>query len=195
MSLTAFPQRVSDKAAASLAGGGTRRRFLLRVAAVGSAFAVSPVRYLISPDVARAANCPAPGGCTSGHCTDGYSAFCCGITGHNYCPTGTWAGGWWWAAVPTSHCSRGKRYYIDCIGNCPGDCSGCRCRDNNCSNWRVCCNHGYTNCGGSASARLRCRIVRCNNPCTLDGSCTCTGPQAQGTCRHGASCSHSAGCA
>jgi hypothetical protein len=195
MSPTEFPQRASQAVSTKLASGRgrTRRGFLLRVAAAGSAFAASPIGYLVYPDTARATNCPAPGGCSSGACTDGYSAFCCGLAGgSNNCPSGTRPGGWWWANIPTSYCANGKRYYIDCIGNCPLDCSSCRCRDNSCSNRRTCCNHGYTNCGGPPAARLRCRIVRCMNPCNLFSGCSCQAPLDQGTCSHSASCSHTA---
>jgi hypothetical protein len=189
MSSTELPQRASEVVASVLAGrGSNRRNFLLRVAAVGSAFAVSPVRYLLQPESAYAVNCPAPGGCSSGGCTDGYSTFCCTLTGNNRCPSGTHPGGWWYACIQTSYCSSGRRYYLDCIGNCPRDCSACRCANGSCGNRRVCCNHGYTNCGGAAAARLRCRIVRCVNPCTLFSSCSCSGTRDQATCRHDGPC-------
>jgi hypothetical protein len=188
MSPSELPQRVSESATKRLARFGTSRRsFLVRVAAVGSAFAAGPVRFLLYPASAAAANCPQPNGCTSGNCTDGYSAFCCGITGSNNCPSGTSPGGWWYACLPTSYCSTGHRYYLDCVGNCPSDCSQCHCRDNNCGNRRVCCNNGYTNCGGSSTARLRCRIVRCVNPCNLFAGCSCAGINVdQNTCAHDA---------
>jgi hypothetical protein len=189
MSPSELPQRASEAVANALAGAGsTRRSFLVRVAVVGSALAVAPLRYLLRPESAYAVNCPAPGGCTSGACTDGYSTFCCTLTGSNQCPTNTHPGGWWYACIPTSYCSSGRRYYLDCIGNCPTDCSACRCANGSCGNRRVCCNHGYTNCGGSSTARLRCRIVRCVNPCNLFASCSCSGSRDQNTCRHGASC-------
>jgi hypothetical protein len=189
MSSTELPQRASEVVASVLAGpSSNRRKFLLRVAAVGSAFAAAPVRYLLEPDTAYGVNCPAPGGCSSGGCTDGYSTFCCTLTGNNSCPSGTRPGGWWYACIQTRYCSSGRRYYLDCIGNCPRNCSGCRCANGSCGNRRVCCNHGYTNCGGAAAARLRCRIVRCVNPCNLFASCSCSGGRDQATCRHDAGC-------
>ena len=188
MSPSEVPQRASEAVSKALAGAGTTRRtFLVRVAAFGSALTVAPLRYLLHPQSAYAVNCPQPDGCTSGSCTDGYSSFCCTLTGSNNCPSGTSPGGWWYACIPTNYCSSGRRYYLDCIGNCPSDCSGCTCYNNSCGNRRVCCNHGYTNCGGSASARLRCRIVRCVNPCNLFAGCSCSGGSDQATCRHGSS--------
>ena len=160
MSSTELSQRASEVVANALAGpGSNRRRFLLRVAAAGSAFAVAPVRYLTQPESAYAVNCPAPGGCTSGACTDGYSTFCCTLTGSNNCPTGTRPGGWWYACIQTTYCSSGRRYYLDCIGNCPTNCSACTCANGSCGNRRRCCNHGYTNCGGSA--RRACAVGSC----------------------------------
>jgi hypothetical protein len=196
MSPSELPQRASKAVAERLASSATNRRsFLVKAAAAGSAFMVGPVRFLLYPSSAWAANCPAPGGCTTGSCTDGYSAFCCGLSGgSNNCPSGTSPGGWWYACLPTTYCSTGHRYYIDCMGNCPGDCSACQCKSNDCSQRRVCCNHGYTNCGGSSSAILRCRIVRCVNPCTLFAQCACgNAPVDQNTCSHAAtSCGISA---
>jgi len=190
MTLTDISQRTSEGVSQALAGdGSSRRTFLIRVATVGSAMAVAPLRFLIEPSSALAVNCPAPGGCTSGLCyTSGYSAFCCTLTGSNNCPTNTQPGGWWYACVPTSYCSSGTRYYLDCVGNCPTDCSGCKCANNSCGNRRVCCNHGYTNCGGPSTARLRCRIVRCVNPSTLWSYCSSVGSKDKFTCSHGAAC-------
>jgi len=189
MTISEIPKRATDSLASTLAGSGsTRRRFLVRVAAVGSALAVAPIRFLLEPGDALAAQCGQPDGCQSGLCTDGYSAFCCTLTGSNSCPVNTHPAGWWHACVPTNYCASGTRYYIDCIGNCPTNCSGCTCASNSCGNRRVCCNQGYTNCGGSPTARLRCRIVRCVNPCNLFAGCSCTTSEKDRvTCHHGSS--------
>ncbi len=195
MTLTEIPERTVKKATSfvTAASGGTRRGFLLRATAVGAAIAAAPVRFLLEPADALAAPCPQPGGCGSGLCTDGYSAFCCTLTGSNNCPPGTSPGGWWYACVPTNYCSSGTRYYLDCIGDCPSDCSGCQCVNNSCGNRRVCCNHGYTNCGGSSSAYLRCRIVRCVNPANLGWGCSSVGVKSAVTCSHGGACTNAPG--
>jgi hypothetical protein len=188
MSITDLSKRATDEAAYVLAGdGSTRRNFLIRIALFGTALAAAPVRFLLEPGNAFAVNCPQPQGCGSGACTDGFSAFCCTIDGHsNNCPGGTSPGGWWHACVPTNYCSSGTRYYIDCVGNCGTTCANCHCANWSCGNRRVCCNHGYTNCGGSGSAYLRCRIVRCVNPCNLFGGCSCTSAEKDArTCSHG----------
>jgi hypothetical protein len=196
MSITKIPERASEAVGNALAGeGSTRRSFLIRMTVFGSALAVAPIRYLLRPGVAWAANCPQPGGCTSGACTDGYSTFCCTLTGSNNCPSGTHPGGWWYACIGSSYCANNRRYYIDCMGNCPTDCSQCHCANGSCGNRRVCCNNGYTQCGGSSTARLRCRIVRCVNPCTIWSSCSCSGGTDQRTCTQGATCvSHPSSC-
>ncbi len=63
----------------------SRRTLLQRVALVGSALAVAPVRYLLYPGTAMAVI--APEDCAGGLCTDGYTAFCCQINkGRNSCP-------------------------------------------------------------------------------------------------------------
>lgn len=189
MTFSEVASRASDAAASRLAGSGmSRRGFLGRFGAAAAAAVAAPGALLLDPNLAEAAACPQPDGCTSGVYTDGYSAFCCTLTGSNNCPAGTSPGGWWYACVPTSMCTAGRRYYIDCMGNCPSDCSGCTCYNNQCNARRVCCNTGYTNCGGSASAKLRCRLVRCSHPCNLWASCSCSGGKDQVTCNHGGSC-------
>ena len=182
-----FPRRAVESTAGALAGSGIDRRdFLVRTAAFGSALAVAPLGTILRPQSAAASHCPSPG------CSSGYSAFCCTLTGSNSCPSGTKAGGWWRASVSTKICSGGNRYYLDCIGNC--DCSQCRCA-NDPPTRRVCCNHGYTNCGGSFSDVLRCRVVICEPPCGTKtySHCSCAGGTDQQTCGHGANCV-AAGC-
>jgi hypothetical protein len=190
MTVNDLSRRASETVGNALANTSTSRRsFLVRAAVFGSALASAPIRFLLEPGdaLARVTNCPAPGGCGSGLCTDGYSAFCCTLpNGTNNCPSGTHVAGWWHACVPTNYCGSGTRYYLDCIGNCPTDCSQCHCAYGSCSNRRVCCNHGYRNCGGSSTAYLRCRIVRCVNPCNLFSSCSCTSAEKDRvTCHHG----------
>ena len=85
-----------DRVAKVLASHTDRRGFLRRSAIVGSAIAVNPVTYALRPVSAYAAacQCRGPSACGSA-CCDGYTEFCCTLTGVNTCPAGTFFGGWW----------------------------------------------------------------------------------------------------
>ncbi len=176
-----FPQRATEAAADALAGPGTNRRdFLVRVAAFGTAFAARPLHSLVRPTPAHSNHCANPG------CASGYSAFCCSLTGKNDCPAGTAVGGWWFACVSTATCASGYRFYLDCVGDCPDDCTHCNCVDDPPTR-RICCNTGYTNCG--RGGHLRCRIVRCDTrPDLLWPECSGAGVGDQNTCSHGSNC-------
>jgi hypothetical protein len=148
----------------------SRRSVLLRLALAGSALAVAPLRYLLYPGSALAAIVPS--NCTSGACTDGYTAFCCEINrGVNECPAGTYPGGWW---ICTDYRGRrlcaeqGVRYYVDCNAipgrPFPG---GCRCANETCAQQRVNCNifrYGQCNPHVSGVTAVVCRMVVCQNP-------------------------------
>jgi hypothetical protein len=183
-----FPQRATEAAAGTLAGPGSDRRdFLVRVAAFGAACAARPLNTLLRPPAAQASHCADPG------CQSGYSVFCCSLTGKNACPDFTFPGGWWYASVDTATCGSGYRYYLDCVGYCPEDCSGCVCLEEPPIR-RVCCNNGYTNCG--RGGHLHCRIVRCDtNPALLWPECSSVGTQDQATCGHGSPCLGGSKCA
>jgi hypothetical protein len=170
--------------------GMTRGRFLTRFAVVGAALAINPIRYLLTPQDAFAANCN--DGC-NGSCGDGYSTFCCFINadGSNNCPSGTSIGGWWYACISSTYCSIGKRYYIDCVNNC----SCCGCAKGNCANRAQCCNQGYSNCG--VSGLVHCRIVRCQNPKCIGGifsNCSKTATADFNTCCHSSTCVSAPSC-
>ncbi|HEV7941970.1 MAG TPA: MauE/DoxX family redox-associated membrane protein [Solirubrobacteraceae bacterium] len=153
----------------------SRRTLLQRTALVGSALAVTPVRYLLYPGTAMAAI--APDDCAGGQCTDGYTAFCCQINhGRNSCPEGTYAGGWW---MCTDYAGRllcadqGARYYVDCNAlpgtEFPG---GCQCAGGSCENQRVACNifrYGQCNTQVPGITAVVCRMVVCENPSTIRG--------------------------
>ena len=151
----------------------TRRRMLERIALVGSALAVAPMRYLLYPGTALAA--VVPGDCASGLCTDGFTAFCCQITGGlNSCPEGTFPGGWWMCtdyAGSLLCADQGVRYYVDCNAmpgaGFPG---GCRCAGGTCEEQRVACNifrYGQCNTQVAGVTAVVCRMVLCENPSTV----------------------------
>jgi hypothetical protein len=153
----------------------SRRTLLQRVALVGSALAVAPVRYLLYPGTAMAVI--APEDCAGGLCTDGYTAFCCQINkGRNSCPEGTFAGGWWMCTDYAGRllcAERGARYYVDCNAlpgtEFPG---GCQCANGTCENQRVACNifrYGQCNPQVPGVTAVVCRMVVCENPSTIPG--------------------------
>ena len=93
-----------ERSSEFLARTTNRRGFLVRGAIAGSALTVAPLRYVLRPGTAYAAICNCSGqSCDCGAaCCDGYTEFCCTITGENACPPGTVAGGWWKATAPGS---------------------------------------------------------------------------------------------
>ena len=74
--------------AARSAAAPTRRSFLQKTALVGSAIAVVPKDYLLRPGSAYAALCACGGqNCACGSlCCDGYTEFCCTMTGAERLP-------------------------------------------------------------------------------------------------------------
>jgi len=148
----------------------TRRTALVRLAVVGSALSVAPLRYLLYPGTALAAI--VPGDCGGGLCTDGYTVFCCEIhQGLNTCPEGTFVGGWWMCTDYPGRqlcAEEGRRYYVDC-NRTPGVPfpGGCRCADNSCEHRRVACNvfrYGQCNPQIAGVTEVVCRMVVCENP-------------------------------
>lgn len=174
----------------------SRRDFLLRLAVVGSALAVAPLRYLLYPGPALAIL--APPDCPGGLCANGYTGFCCEITpGHvNTCPEDTFPGGWW---MCTDYSGRqlcadaGVRYYVDCnalLGRpFPG---GCHCGDDNCDQYRINCNifrYGQCNTEVPGVTAVVCRMVVCENPATIDGlHCSAALAVDDATCDQEAPC-------
>ena len=174
----------------------TRRTALQRVALVGSALAVAPLRYLLYPGTALAAI--GPSDCKKKKlCSDGWTAFCCQINnGLNACPEGTFPGGWW---MCTDYAGRllcaeqGVRYYVDC-NELPGRQfpGGCRCADGTCDERRVACNvfrYGQCNTDVPAVTAVVCRLVLCENPSTVAGlNCNASLTVENAVCHHEAPC-------
>ena len=189
--------RIARSVGALLERRISRRGALARAALAGSAFAVAPVRYLIRPGTAWAV--VLPGDCSSGLCTDGYTAFCCEIeSGRNTCPAGTYIAGWWKCTNYQNGglCQQeGVRYYLDC-NRIPGATfpGGCQCANGDCGRRRVDCNHfryGQCNTQVQGTTEVVCRLVICQNPATItDMNCNGTEMIDDNTCTHEAGCLH-----
>jgi hypothetical protein len=173
----------------------SRRGAIARAALAGSAFAVAPMRYLLRPGTAWAVI--QPGSCSSGLCTDGYTAFCCEIEhGRNVCPPGAYVAGWWkctnYQGAGLCH-SEGVRYILDC-NRIPGHAfpGGCQCANGDCGRRRVACNlfrYGQCNTQVSFTTEVVCRLVICQNPSTVhELNCNATEMIDDNTCTHEAGC-------
>jgi hypothetical protein len=196
--------KLVDRAASFLASRTTTRRsFLRRTAMVGSAVAVAPTEYLLRPGSAYAAVCGCAGqSCACGSlCCDGYTEFCCTITGQNACPPGTIPAGWW-KADGSRYCN-GARYYIDCNATCrcgggticPDGCSnapwGCGCAQGNCNNRKAGCTsfrYGQCNQQVATVGRIACRVVSCDPAVLTWGNCAPTLAVDNSTANHNQPC-------
>ncbi len=203
--MTASTQLV-DRVSGALASRFSRRGFFARSAVVGSAIAANPVTYALTPTDAYAAVCSCSGqGCECGStCCDGYTEFCCTLTGRNQCPPGSLLGGWW--KVDGSGFCNGPRYYMDCnapcngcgcgsAGVCGGGCSGtsCGCGLGNCGNRKAGCTafrYGQCNQQVACIGPILCRVVTCLAPWEIDGSCTTTARYDAATAFHDRACLH-----
>jgi hypothetical protein len=183
-----------------LDAGTSRRSFLVRVAVIGSAFVLAPIRYLLQPGTAYAVVCGDCGG--TGACCDGYSEFCCVLYGANACPTGTFAGGWW-KADGSGYCGGDARYYVDCHAECRscgcangsafcgGGCVDCSCGCPSCNNRKQCCaNFRYGQCNQqiACAGPIACRVATCTPPYVWDTTCTTVSATDQNTVTHNAAC-------
>ncbi|MGI9578577.1 MAG: hypothetical protein ACR2OH_10285 [Microthrixaceae bacterium] len=173
---------LADKFASFIGRGMDRRQLLRRTAMAGSAMAVVPGTFVLRPGTAYAALCQ-PGAL----CYDGYTEFCCRLTGANRCPPNSVLGGWW-KVDGHQYCGGGPRYYMDCHGSCgscgcggngvcSGSCSGtvCGCAWGDCNNRKAGCTHfryGQCNQHMRCLGPIKCRVVSCSEPWKLDGSCT-----------------------
>jgi hypothetical protein len=188
-------ERLTDGAAGLLERRTSRRGVLSRAALAASALAVAPLRYLLRPGTAWAAISPSD--CSSGLCTDGYTAFCCEINrGRNTCPKHTYVAGWWKCSAYRGGglCDpQGVRYYVDC-NRIPGDDfpGGCQCAKGSCSHRRVDCNHfryGQCNTQVSGTTEVACRLVVCENPSRIEHfHCNSSVKYDDSTCGHEAGC-------
>lgn len=171
-----------------------RRGFLNKAAMAGTALAAAPGTFLLQPVSAYAAVCTCSGqSCQCGsRCCDGYTEFCCTITGENRCPPGTVLGGWW-KADGSGYCG-GPRYYLDCNVT-PGNEGVCRCgcANGNCGNRKSCCTrfrYGQCHQEYPVLGAIHCRVVTCTPPWQLDATCTTTTAIDQNTRFHDAPCLH-----
>lgn len=199
---------IVDSLSGLVARRTSRRGFLTRTALAGSALAVAPGRYLLRPGTAYAAICNCNGSsCDCGSlCCDGYTAFCCEITGANACPPGARLGGWW-KVDNSGFCSSSgpsPRYYMDChtacepgcgcgpSGICTRDCAGgdcgchlgCNHRKSGCTRFR----YGQCNQQVPCLGPILCRVVTCTPPWLLDPTCTTTPRTDENTRYHHAPC-------
>ncbi len=200
-----------ERSTAVLDSTTSRRGFLTRAALVGAALTVAPLRYILRPGSAYAAICSCNGStcnCTD-LCCDGYTEFCCTLTGSNTCPPGTVAAGWW-KADGSGFCDVGgvsmPRYYLDCNADCNGcgcgsnglcsrtcaDC-GCGCANGSCSNRKACCTsfrYGQCNQNVRCVGPILCRVVTCVPPWQFDPTCTTASATDNGTRFHNRPCLH-----
>lgn len=196
---------MADRAADFLARRIDRRGILKRSALVGSALAVAPTEFVFKPRTAYAAICQCSGStCDCGAaCCDGYTEFCCTISGRNQCPPDTLLGGWW-KVDGSSFCGGGPRYYMDCNaqcggcgcgsnGICSGSCSGtgCGCANGDCGNRKAgCTGFRYGQCHQEIACLgpIVCRVITCTPPWQLDPTCTTAVRTDNNTRYHDAPC-------
>ncbi len=169
----------------------SRRGFLSRSALVGSALATVPATYVLRPGTAYGAICTCNNTrCDCGDlCCDGYTEFCCTMTGENTCPAGSVPAGWW-KVDGSSFCVRGgspgPRYYLDCNAVPAGPCGAsgvtpltdlcdCECSEGDCTNRKACCTafrYGQCNQQIACLGPIVCRVVTCTPPWRFDPTCT-----------------------
>jgi hypothetical protein len=165
----------------------SRRGFFGRVAVVGAALSLDPVSFATKPASAYASVCG-----TNASCADGYSVFCCTINnGGNFCPEGSFLGGWW-KADNSGFCCGGPRYYLDCNVSCgtPSSC-GCETSSATCDNRLVACNqfrYGQCHLEIDCYGPVLCRLVTCTPPWVFDPSCTSSSASDNDTASHTAPC-------
>ena len=197
--------RLVEAASQALATRTSRRGFLRRVAVVGSALVTAPATYILRPISAYAA--VVPGNCPGGaRCRDGYTEFCCSMTGVNTCPPGTAVSGWW-RAEGSGYCGGGPRYYMDChdtscgacgcggSGTCGPECVGrvCACANDDCNLRKVNCvrfRYGQCNQHIGCMGPIVCRVVTCVAPWEWDSTCSAVDAQDNNTSFHDAACLH-----
>ncbi|MEY2452988.1 MAG: hypothetical protein QOD92_2562 [Acidimicrobiaceae bacterium] len=189
-------RKLVERVGAVLAAHTDRRGFIQRSAIAGSALAVNPATFIFKPISAYAAVCECrsqPCGCGTA-CCDGYTEFCCTLTGTNTCPPGTVAGGWW-KADGSNFCGGAARYYLDCnVAPGANPCS-CGCALGDCNHRVQCCTHfRYGQCHQELPqlGAIMCRVVTCTPPWQFDATCTTTVATDQATAAHDAVCLHTA---
>lgn len=194
-----------EAAARALESRTSRRGFLRRAALAGSAMVTAPMAYALRPLTPMQA-LVLPGNCAGQKCAEGWTEFCCSLTGVNTCPPGTLVAGWW-RAEGSGYCSGGSRYYMDCnnadcggcgcgaTGTCGNDCvsCGCHCTDDRCDLWKTCCTrfrYGQCNQHVACVGPIVCRVVTCVPPWEWDSTCTKSDARADVTRFHDSACLH-----
>jgi len=178
-------KELAEAAATLLGAKSSRRSFLVRMAVVGSALTVAPLRFILQPGTAYGAVCG-----PDSSCGGGYTAMCCTVSGQNRCPPGSFAGGWWKADNSGLCCGNAARYYIDCNQLCGQECT-CRCASGTCDERKVCCNvfrYGQCHQEIACYGPIVCRVVSCNPPWTFDDSCSRDVLVDNATAQHSAPC-------
>ena len=199
--------RLLDRAGKAIAERTSRRSFITKSALVGSALVTAPTAYVLRPGTAYAAICRCNNqDCDCGSsCCDGYTEFCCTMTGVNSCPTDTVPAGWWkvdGSSFCTANGTPGPRYYLDCNATASGPCGpagvtratdmcDCSCSGGDCSNRKACCTafrYGQCNQQIACLGPIVCRVVTCTPPWRFDPSCTTATATDNGTRFHDAPC-------
>ncbi len=191
----------------------SRRGFLRRLTYGATALAAAPLAYALRPGTAYAAICSCSGSsCTCGAlCCDGWTEFCCTLTGQNVCPSGTIPAGWWKAdgsGVCDNSSGPQPRYYLDCnttdcgscgcgeSGLCSGNCQDphvytCQCANGNCGLRKTSCTafrYGQCNQDVACVGPIVCRVVTCTAPWVWDDACEPTPVLTAPTATHNAPC-------
>ena len=199
--------RLVDRAGTAIANRTSRRGFITKSAIAGSALATVPAAYVLRPGTAYAAICRCNNqDCECGStCCDGYTEFCCTLTGENTCPTDTVPAGWW-KVDGSSFCTTGgvagPRYYLDCNATPSGPCGAsgvtratdqcdCTCAEGDCTNRKACCTafrYGQCNQQISCLGPIVCRVVTCTPPWRFDPTCTTATATDNNTRFHNAPC-------
>jgi len=177
-------ERIVERLSTGWRIGSSRRSFLSGAAVVGTALASNPWRYITQPMTAYASVCG-----DGAACNEGWSAFCCTITGANQCPPGSFVAGWW-KADQSGFCCGSARYYVDCNASCGSDWT-CHCASGTCDQRRVACNQfRYGQCHQEIACYgpVVCRVVTCTPPWVFDDSCTATSLTDNRTVTHSAPC-------
>jgi len=204
MSRTPLSTAVMERAVSGFGRRLDRRSVLRRSTIAATALVAAPADFVLRPRSAYAAVCRCQGqGCPCGsQCCDGYTEFCCTLTGSNGCPPGTVAAGWW-KVDGSGFCGGAPRYYLDCNaqcggcgcrgGLCNGSCSGtrCGCALGDCNNRKSGCvqfRYGQCNQQIACLGPIVCRVVTCTPPWVFDGSCTTASRTDNNTAGHTRPC-------
>ncbi len=183
--------RLLDRASTAIANRTSRRSFISRTALAGTALVTAPAAYVLKPGTAYAAICSCNNqrcDCSAG-CCDGYTEFCCTLSGENTCPTNTVPAGWWkvdGSSFCTASGAPGPRYYLDCNAVPSGPCGSggvtrqtnqcdCSCAEGDCGNRKACCTaFRYGQCSQAIACLgpIVCRVVTCTPPWKFDPTCT-----------------------